>query len=684
MEKIRGDVCVNNGVFYIGNKPVYLITGDYPYYRDSDKFWNKKLKSVKQLGINIITFYVPWRHHYITYNGTKIFDFTGKTAPNRNVIKFLNLCKENNLYVIIKPGPFIHAETNYGGLIDEVCPDINSKIEPMFNIKQQKVKWQNKTLPSPMDKIFVKYIKNWLNEFKYNLLDKYSYPAGPIIAVQIANEGIYSNGGATLNEYDFSSKSLSYFKKHFYNVPHVTEWDYPYKKKDVLKYYKWAEYQAAYVYKFYKLLMNAIKTELPKLINLNPFTLKNPQLDGWFVRNNIEKWKNIEYGFTNWIGLVSYDEKTYCKYLIMIKRGKGFNLEENWGFHKLYDKKFYYPIMPYYQTLLIMANGIKGFNVYTIAATDKWDDNIDNVHLKPYPSSSPITADNKKNNKYNTLKSIVKFIRKHHSILVNAENIRDINYAFYLPEFYLSAWDKKQQKSYWQSLGMDYPFGADKKILEFVMFLRKIDLDFNLININDGTFNKKIPLMFICSGLLDEKTEKKIIEFISNGGIFILLGKIPEFNISGEKLNRLKSIINNKVMKVINYKKGRLIFYNFNPLKSRKFLYDKFSNVLARILDMINHNKVIQSSDKSEAFIQYDKYTNTHVVYVFNKESVNKNIKININSKFLKGDLYIRLVSRGAGIVIIRNDRVIDTLIKKENELEKKKLKKIFFNFIAK
>jgi len=45
------------------------------------------------------------------------------------------------LLVIAKPGPFVHAEINYGGLPDFVCPIKNPKIEAMLNHKYEQVLW---------------------------------------------------------------------------------------------------------------------------------------------------------------------------------------------------------------------------------------------------------------------------------------------------------------------------------------------------------------------------------------------------------------------------------------------------------------------------------------------------------------------------------------------------------------
>ena len=86
------------------------------------------------------------------------------------------------------------------------------------------------------------------------------------------------------------------------------------------------------------------------------------------------------------------------------------NLEENWSFGKLYDFYYTYGFTPMYQTLLAIASGCTGFNVYTAVSTAEWDDGIDTKMEKPYPSNSPIHESGKLTNKYYLLKMCTKYL----------------------------------------------------------------------------------------------------------------------------------------------------------------------------------------------------------------------------------------------------------------------------------
>jgi beta-galactosidase len=133
-------------------------------------------------------------------------DFTGHSQPNRDFLTFLSLCAALDLLIILKPGPFIHAETNYGGLPDWVCPSTNSEIEMLLDFAGRPVCWPGSVLnqgsgkaypwplPSPFGEVFMGLTHQWLSAVGKQVISPFQYPNGPVLLVQIANEGLYSNG----------------------------------------------------------------------------------------------------------------------------------------------------------------------------------------------------------------------------------------------------------------------------------------------------------------------------------------------------------------------------------------------------------------------------------------------------------------------------------------------------------
>ena len=145
----------------MNNKNKLLMCADYPYYRDSVDDWHDKLEKLKQLKINVVTCYIPWRHHLVNLESNK-YDFQGNDKPNTNLIRFIEECESCGLNMIIKPGPFIHAEVNYGGLPDELN---NIDYEKKESLNGELCKYERKKgcyyIPSSFSKKFINSAEKW-------------------------------------------------------------------------------------------------------------------------------------------------------------------------------------------------------------------------------------------------------------------------------------------------------------------------------------------------------------------------------------------------------------------------------------------------------------------------------------------------------------------------------------------
>ncbi|MEW5693852.1 MAG: beta-galactosidase [Candidatus Hydrogenedentota bacterium] len=103
MNKIK----IKNRKLILNKKELPLLSGEVHYWRLNPDCWEKIVDRVKELGLNIIASYVPWEYH--EYAKDKL-DFEGKTAPQRNLLKFIKLLKQKNIWLIIRAGPYLYTE----------------------------------------------------------------------------------------------------------------------------------------------------------------------------------------------------------------------------------------------------------------------------------------------------------------------------------------------------------------------------------------------------------------------------------------------------------------------------------------------------------------------------------------------------------------------------------------------
>lgn len=151
----KGKVCV-------GSKEIPLLSGEVHYWRLNPSYWKAILERVREMGLEIISTYIPWDYHEYKRGH---FDFTGETDETRNLKRFLDLTREEGFWVIIRPGPYIYSEWPNEGV-------------PPYAYKYHRLHPQ-----------FLKYAETYLKKVT-DILKPYfaSKPGGHIILLQADNE----------------------------------------------------------------------------------------------------------------------------------------------------------------------------------------------------------------------------------------------------------------------------------------------------------------------------------------------------------------------------------------------------------------------------------------------------------------------------------------------------------------
>ena len=94
----------------IGGRRVFITAGEFdPWRTPSPSLWLDDLQKMKADGYNAVTVYFDWDY---SSPSPGVYDFGGV----RDMNEFLNMAQEAGLYVIARPGPYINAETDGGGI----------------------------------------------------------------------------------------------------------------------------------------------------------------------------------------------------------------------------------------------------------------------------------------------------------------------------------------------------------------------------------------------------------------------------------------------------------------------------------------------------------------------------------------------------------------------------------------
>ncbi|WP_330261227.1 glycoside hydrolase family 35 protein [Streptomyces sp. NBC_00539] len=154
--------------FRRGGRPHRIVSGALHYFRVHPDLWEDRLTRLRALGVNTVDTYVPWNFHE-TAPGKA--DFTGP----RDLARFLTLAAGLGLDAIVRPGPYICAEWDFGGLPARLLALDGLHLrcsDPRFQAE----------------------VDGWFDCVVPELLPLLAGRGGPVVAVQIENEyGSYGN-----------------------------------------------------------------------------------------------------------------------------------------------------------------------------------------------------------------------------------------------------------------------------------------------------------------------------------------------------------------------------------------------------------------------------------------------------------------------------------------------------------
>jgi beta-galactosidase len=159
---------LGDSTFLLDGKPLQIIAGEIHYTRVPREAWRQRMKMAKAMGLNTIGTYVFWNVHEPQKG---VYSFTG----NNDIAAFVNDAREEGLWVILRPSPYVCAEWEFGGypywLQNEKGLEVRSK-------EQQ----------------YIKEYREYINQVGKQLAPLQVNHGGNILMVQIENEyGSYGN-----------------------------------------------------------------------------------------------------------------------------------------------------------------------------------------------------------------------------------------------------------------------------------------------------------------------------------------------------------------------------------------------------------------------------------------------------------------------------------------------------------
>lgn len=173
-------VTVQKKQILIHGKPVIIRAGEIHYFRLEKHEWQDRINKLKAAGMNAVASYIPWLCHEEKRGE---FDLDGHGRENLDVAGFIDLCAENDLYFIARPGPFIMAEMKNEGIPFWVARTFPETVP---------VCWDGKTATTGtldyLNPDFLGCVRDWYGQIMPLLARRLQPNGGNVIAVQLDNE----------------------------------------------------------------------------------------------------------------------------------------------------------------------------------------------------------------------------------------------------------------------------------------------------------------------------------------------------------------------------------------------------------------------------------------------------------------------------------------------------------------
>ncbi|XP_037029809.1 beta-galactosidase-1-like protein 2 [Bradysia coprophila] len=155
--------------FKLNGKLIRIVSGAIHYFRTHPNQWRDRLQKLRAMGANTVETYVPWNLHEPNQD---YFDFGNGNEDMSaflDVRRFVQMAQEEDLLVIFRPGPFICAEWEFGGLPSWLQRDPNMNVRTSYQP-------------------YLDRVKIYLDNLLAQIVDLQFSRGGSIIAVQLENE----------------------------------------------------------------------------------------------------------------------------------------------------------------------------------------------------------------------------------------------------------------------------------------------------------------------------------------------------------------------------------------------------------------------------------------------------------------------------------------------------------------
>lgn len=541
----------------INGEKKFIYGGELHYFRVPKKDWEDRIRKVKEAGCNLISTYIPWMWHE---NVEGNIDLTGKTTPERDLAAFLKMVEEQDMYCLVRPGPYVMSEIKNHG----VPYWVNQKY-PEVVAKKQNGQAHPTDVVTYLHPTFIEKVDTWYKAVCEVIAPMQVTEGKNVIMFQLDNEvGMLQ---WVTNQADYNEDTLKRFVTYMKNK-------YTVEKLDEALGIKLNQYEA-----LFEMILNPSEDYALKLQNEFMLFMRE------YNREYIETLKSIavKYGIKVpfVVNVHGFDSNDYAKrggrypiglsqlYEAVKPEGivaagdyyignivhenyhdvalanaftKAIQAEEQPLFSAEFQGGFQYGI-PRLQpttfdltTRLCVANGMNSLNYYMFVGGENYED----IGLlgKRHDWQAPVSADGTFKKHYYTIKCLGEVIKAVEKDLLESKRDVVTHLGFYA-DYYMTEFSNAYTREMYDRLKVfreAFLYGGIGKGLTLnnityegydVKREAKIDVD------------KIKSLWMLSSHWMDEDVQDKLVQYVNDGGKLVLFPAVPTMDMKGNACIKL-------------------------------------------------------------------------------------------------------------------------------------------------
>lgn len=548
----------------INGKPELLFGGELHYFRLPKENWRARVKQIKEAGANLVSTYVPWKFHEHVEGE---IDLEGTTNPVKDLKTFFEILKEENMYCLVRPGPYVMAEVDYHGV-----PIWFHENYPESLAKDEAGNSHTVNLASYLHPTYLEKVEIWYHAVCEIIKPYQITNGGPIIMFQLDNEvGMFH---WVTNQGDYNDVTMAYFKDFLEKKYDKTSFSQTYGEefdniaafvannvKNPEENYALAlqndyslfkrEHYLDYLIVLKEFAENC-GINLPWVVNVHGFDtiggilkrgmkypiglsqlLETTKLEGMILAGDYYI-GNME--FDNYTDVVVANAFTNA---IQPSEQPLFSAEFQSGV--IFDKPRLQPSAFDLLTRLCFANGMNAVNYYMFVGGENYEDL--GFLGRRHEWQAPLKPDGGTRAHYKTIAHLGKMFKTHSKTLLKTKPVVNTHLGFY-PDYFMTEYHNEYSKEMMKSLE------ASREYIIFDGVVKGIttnNIAYDGYNILDGGHIdvSKIPSLWLfTTKWMDESVQEKLVAYIKSGGELFLFPTIPTLTLKNKECTILYEFIN--------------------------------------------------------------------------------------------------------------------------------------------